>query len=247
MTSTGHGPDRHWFQEWFNEQYLALYRHRDETDAKRQISLLTKTLQLTPAHRILDLGCGEGRHVRLLHQQGLSVSGIDLSETLIRVGREKYPELDLRVGDMRNIDGQWDTILSLFTSFGYFDEDAKNRAIVASIAGALTPGGTFWLDYLNPKRLLKKLVPRSVKKLADGTKVTLTRRIEGPMVVKDIHFQSETASHTYQERVYLYGKRELEEMMIDNGIRPQGAFGNYDGEPWTPDSPRTILYGRRNG
>jgi len=237
---------RHWFEKWFNEHYLALYRHRDMADAHKQIRLIVDTLKPAPESRILDLGCGEGRHVRIMHDMGLTVSGIDLSETLITIGKANHPDLSLSAGDMRNIRGQWDVILSLFTSFGYFDDDAANRSIMASVSRALVPGGMYWLDYLNPDHVVNGLVPESRKTLDDGTIVIERRRIEGHMVVKDILFQGSDGEQKYQERVYLYRKEDLETMMRHYGMEPAGAFGNYGGEAWSPDMPRTILFARRN-
>ena len=240
------GKTRHWFERWFNEHYLSLYRHRDLTDANRQIRLMIDTIKPAPENRILDLGCGEGRHVSLIKAQGLDVSGIDLSETLITIGKSRHPELSLCVGDMRRIQGKWDIILSLFTSFGYFDDDQENRNVMSSIAAALNPGGWFWIDFLNPDHVVANLVPESVRKLDDRTKAIEHRRIDGNMVVKDIRLQLKDGEEHYQERVFLYRRDDLEAMMDAGGIDTEGAFGDYDGNLWTQDSPRTIVYGRKH-
>ena len=69
----------HWFEHWFDENYLRLYRHRNMQDAERQVKLILETLGPTPSDHILDLGCGEGRHVKLFHNYGLNIIGLDLS------------------------------------------------------------------------------------------------------------------------------------------------------------------------
>lgn len=242
-TATGGG---HWFERWFDENYLKLYRHRDTADADRQIRLILDTLSPTPADRILDLGCGEGRHAAKLHAMGLNVTGMDLSETLIRLGRQKYPDVPLQVGDMRQVTGPFDIILSLFTSFGYFDQDETNRQVMTAMAHALNPGGWLWLDFLNPGFVQANLEPETRKTLPDGTPVRERRRIENRQVIKDIRFDAGEAAKTYQERVYLYERHELERMMNENDIVIHGAFGNYTGSNWSNDAPRTILYGRKH-
>ena len=234
-----------WFENWFNEDYLALYQHRDMADAEGQISLILSTLGVTPSTRILDLGCGEGRHVEILFQQGFQAKGIDLSPVLIERGKARFPHLNIAVGDMRDISGKFDVILSLFTSFGYFDEDRKNMSVLTAVSKALNPGGFYWLDYLNPDFLKKNLKGESVRILPDGRQVVEKRRIEGDMVVKDIVFESGNSRRVYQERVKLYDKAKLIALLKDAGLNPKGSFGDYDGSRWSPDSPRTIIFSEK--
>jgi 2-polyprenyl-3-methyl-5-hydroxy-6-metoxy-1,4-benzoquinol methylase len=235
----------HWFENWFNEDYLLLYRHRDMSDANRQISLILSTLKPEASANILDLGCGEGRHSEILHQHGLNITGIDLSAVLIDLGKLQFPHLNLSVGDMRCISGKFDIILSLFTSFGYFDEDSENMAVLTSVSQALTPGGTYWLDYLNPAYVSANLEPETVRELAPAQRVIEKRRIVGDMVIKDIVFEMNNGEKRYQERVKLYDKPRLEDMLRDAGLSPVGSFGNYEGARWSSESPRTILYAEK--
>ncbi len=247
MNAAERGAEDHWFEHWFDENYLKLYRHRDTADADRQIRLILDTLSPTPEDRILDLGCGEGRHAAKLHAMGLNVTGVDLSGTLIRLGKQKYPDVRLEVGDMRRVTGPYDIILSLFTSFGYFDDDRTNRQVMAAMIHALTTGGWLWMDFLNPVFVRANLEPETRRTLPDGTLVLEQRRIEGHQVIKDIRFGEDEETKTYQERVYLYTRNELETMMTGNDIVIHGCFGDYSGANWSEDAPRTILYGRKHG
>ena len=66
-----------WFENWFDENYLDVYRHRNDLDALRQIELILKNVSLSKRDKILDLGCGIGRHVEILHKKKFLVEGID--------------------------------------------------------------------------------------------------------------------------------------------------------------------------
>ncbi len=243
MTDSG---TPHWFENWFNRDYLTLYQHRDMADARQQISLILSTLKPKRDARILDLGCGAGRHLEVLFQRGFSGSGIDLSAVLVREGRSRFPHLNLSVGDMRNIRGQFDIILSLFTSFGYFEDDSENLSVFRSVSHALVPGGRFWLDFLNPEFVRKNLKAESVREPEPGCRVLEQRRIEGDMVVKDIVFRSENGEKHYREQVKLYDKPCLESILRSAGMVPAGSFGDYDGSEWSPESPRTILFAEKS-
>lgn len=239
-----------WYKKWFDENYLLLYRHRNIDDAKEQVKLINFTLCPGSNCSILDIGCGEGRYSVFFREQGFRVVGVDISETLIRSGKKKYPHLDLVVGDMKNIPvipGGFDIVLSLFTSFGYLEEDEENRNVLRSIHQALKPGGIFWLDFLNSHQVGKHLVPENSSRISSSLQVIEKRKIEAKRVVKDIYFMDdrhEMKKH-YKESVRLFSRLELEEMMEKTGFRAAGCFGNYRGEEWTVDSERTIIYGRK--
>lgn len=233
-----------WFENWFDENYLKLYSHRNTEDAEKQINLIINTLNPDKHETILDLGCGEGRHCIIFKDRGFNIKGIDLSETLINSGKNKEPELDIEVGDIREIKGKFSIILSLFTSFGYFQRDYENMKALNSISNALKHAGWFWIDFLNPEFLKSRLVPESEKTLHDGTRVTEMRRIENGLVIKDIIFET---GETYIEKIKLFTKEQLETMLEKSGIATTGVFGSYLGEPWNKSSERTIIYGKKTG
>src|SRR6266498_1428021 len=79
-----------WYVSWFNSpEYLKLYRHRDEEDAKKILSLIFKNVHLRKNAKVLDLACGSGRHSLLIARKGFDVLGIDLSKYLISEARKK--------------------------------------------------------------------------------------------------------------------------------------------------------------
>ncbi len=233
---------KYWYENWFDENYLELYKHRDSTDAKLHVKLIEKKINITREMAILDLCCGDGRHSILFHEKGYLISGIDQSEVLINQGKKKYSTLNISVGDMRSIKGKYDLILSLFTSFGYFDDDDENFKTLKSISNALKPGGYLWLDYLNSFNVISNLVPFSQTEISENITVLENRSIKNNMVIKDIII----GENAYQERVKLYCKDELSEMFLQNGITPIEVYGDYEGHIWSKTSKRTIIYGVKN-
>ena len=150
MNQVSHS-NKNWFEKWFNEDYFELYQHRDTKDAKEQIGLIEKTLSLADK-KIIDVGCGSGRHTYALHSKGYDVVGIDLSKSMIDIGKNLYPEIKLKVmsaSQLVHYPNQYQIALSLFTGFGYFKTEKDNANYLTAIATSLSKGGFLWLDYLN--------------------------------------------------------------------------------------------------
>jgi len=82
------------------------------------------TLGIGRGDHVLDVGCGTGVFLRLCADRGAAVSGLDASEGLLAVARERVPEGDLRLGDLQSLpfeDGAFDAVTG-FTSFFFADD-----------------------------------------------------------------------------------------------------------------------------
>lgn len=233
-----------WFEQWFGEEYHALYPHRDDADARRAVALIREVVAWEPGAWILDLGCGPGRHAAELARSGARVVGFDLSRAMLRRAHERNGAVLVR-GDMRSLpfqSGSFALAVNLFTSFGYFVDDAEHARVIRQVAAALAPGGHFVLDYLNAEQVRR--TPTRTERVG-GRDVLVTRRIdEGRrFVIKEIELRD--AGRRFEERVRLYGERELAALFADAGLRVVARFGNYDGAPAAPTAPRVILVGRK--
>lgn len=234
-----------WFEEWFGEEYLHLYPHRDEADAERIVALMVDTLAWRKGWRVLDVGCGAGRHSRALARAGAQPVGLDLSMSLLRRAREETSAPLVRA-DMRWLPvrpGSMDLTVSLFTSFGYFAADAEHAAALRGMAGTLRPGGWFTIDYLNAEDVRANLVRTETLTVGDR-EFAVERRLsqDGAYVIKTIHPPS---GRKFIERVRLFSPRELETMLEQAGIRVRHRFGGYDGAPPSNGARRCILMGAR--
>lgn len=234
-----------WYENWFDRNYLLLYQKRDAVEARAQVQLIIETLKPKKDQMILDLGCGDGRYTRLFSELGFRIMGLDLSRELIQEGRKKYGRLNLILGDMRHLPGRYQIILSLFTSFGYFDDDRENLRVFQAVQSSLLTGGWFWLDFLNPEFVEENLIPETVTEISSGGRVVEKRKIIKNRVVKDIIFMQGEHKKYYQESVRLYSRTELGVMLRQVGIQPVGCFGDYHGKDWQHDSKRTIIFGMK--
>jgi len=236
-----------WYRNWFGEEYLALYPHRDDEDARRAVALIAGQLPLqgTP---VLDLACGPGRHATWLEHHGARVTGLDLSMVLLQRARAGNPPVrDLVRGDMRTLPfatTSFGLVVNLFTSFGYFNNDDEHLAVLQDVARVLRPGGSLVMDFLNADRVRDSLVASETVSLG-GRRVDITRSVspDTRYVEKTMCLVDEDRS--FAERVRLFSADELADLLQEAGLVPTLRFGDYDGAPWGARSPRVILFAAR--
>ena len=233
-----------WFEEWFGEDYLRLYPHRDDADARRAVDLIARTVELQHGWRVLDVACGAGRHARAFVEAGARCFGLDLSATLLRVARQ-VTDAPLIRADMRQLPvrpASMHLTVNLFTSFGYFDRDEEHRAALEEMISTVRPGGWFVIDFLNPAAVRRGLVPEQTVELPGQTlRVSRSVSPDGRYVCKSI--RARQGKH-FLERVRLFEPDQIAGMMENAGVRVRHRFGDYDGSVLTPDAARTIMMGQ---
>jgi SAM-dependent methyltransferase len=239
-----------WFETWFGEEYLALYPHRDEREAAAAVGLVESNLGGIEVKRALDLACGAGRHSRLLSERWWT-AGFDLSAALLARAKAADPAGVYVRGDMRAlpfVDHGFDLVVNLFTSFGYFDNDAQHLRVLAEVARVTRRGGKFVLDFLNSDQVRGTLVPRESSNIG-GRSVEVRREISADdrFVVKTIASGGEgaAADQTFVERVRLFDRMDLETMLEESGFGVEQVLGDYAGGAHSESSPRTIMFAIR--
>jgi SAM-dependent methyltransferase len=245
-----------WYKEWFGQEYLDLYAHRDASEADAHVDFVLSALGGDgeggrgrgdgEPRAVLDLACGAGRHTAALRRRGLRALGVDLSLTLLT----QRPDLPRVRGDMRCLpfaDGSFDWILNFFTSFGYFETERENFRVLTEIVRLLSPGGRFLIDFLNRDRVLASLEPSETVSEADR-QVEIQRWYDpaSSRINKRITLRrDDRPPRTYLESVRAYSKEEVTIGLSWAGLEVTDIYGNFNGEPYRRDSERLILLGRK--
>ena len=238
-----------WFEEWFDSPlYEKLYANRDEKEAARLVDLLVNTLPLEECSHILDLGCGRGRHSINLNKKGYHVTGIDLSEQAIATAREKAEAENLEnirfeVRDMRDpLPEQFDAIVNLFTTFGYFKSDEENASVLESVRKMLKPGGIFVLDYLNAQQVKENYRPADQGEF-HGIQYEIQRYLSNNSIIKEIEFSGDPidGKKQYAERVKLYDLDWFEKEMNKRNLVIDHVYGDYQGSKFDPETSARLL------
>ncbi|WGH76641.1 class I SAM-dependent methyltransferase [Tenacibaculum tangerinum] len=218
-----------WFTSWFNTPYYhILYKHRNDADAQFFMRNITSFLQLPKSSTIVDLPCGKGRHSVYLNSLGYDVVGGDLSKNSIAYAKQfENDTLHFEVWDMRKtIEGRYDAIFNLFTSFGYFEDDEEDIAVLRNIKNGLKENGVFVLDFLNVEKVKNTLVKEEVKTI-DGIEFNIQKEIKDGFILKHISFFADGKAHSYTERVKFLTLEKLQSYFDRVGFKITEIFGDY--------------------
>src|ERR1700680_918726 len=232
-----------WFEQWFGEDYLHIYQHRDEEEAEHAVELIASNLAGREINSVLDLGCGAGRHTKALFERWWTV-GLDLSMALLKVARIESSDAPYVRSDMRELpfaEESFDLVVNLFTSFGYFEEDGDHARVLARVRGATRRGGTFVIDFLNAGHVRRNLVPYD-ERVENGITIEQRRTISGDDRFVEKRIRLRERGKEYIERVRLLSAADLERMLGTAGFDVLKRFGDYNGAGWSESSPRTILF-----
>ena len=233
-----------WFQSWFDTTYYhILYKHRDYKEAEVFIKNIATYLNLDKDDSILDLACGKGRHSIFLNTLGYKVTGLDLSKNSIEHAKtHESSSLHFDVHDMRNsYPNQFEVVLNLFTSFGYFEEEADNFKVIQTIKSSLKQNGIGVIDFMNSPVVIENLIAQNTYE-AEGVKFKLKRSYTDGFITKDIEVKDADKTHHFEEKVRAFAFQDFETMLSIAGLHLLDCFGSYKLAPFnSKTSERLIL------
>ncbi len=246
------GVRRPWFETIFDERYPELFASL-EGNAEEEVDDIIRLLALPAGAAVEDLGCGRGRHAIPLAQRGYEVTGVDLSDKMLRLARSRSERDGVHVewvrGDMRKFcrPGAFDACLSLFTSFGYFS-DRENQAVLDNVGRSLKPGGRLLLDLRNAGKGLSRLEDLDeTRAIASGTLRLSIRYARATRRARAEHILTRRDGIRIASAfdVRIYSGEELTAMIEQAGMRVTGIYGSLAGSPFDESSPRMVLLAAR--
>jgi SAM-dependent methyltransferase len=240
-----------WYVQMFNEAYMAHLVEMPEERTRAEVDFLEAHLAPGQGAHVLDLCCGTGRHAVELAGRGYRVSGLDLNADYLARARllaeTQGVTVELIQADMRAVDRPeaFAACYNWYSSFGYFETDSENAAVLSAVFASLINGGRFAIDVLNLPWFLKNMVPYDWRYLPDGS-----------IILEQLTFDNYTGRSRYcvtrvpaegGERVSgeisirLYSLVELRRMLELAGFRVIDCWGGLDGSRCLISSQRCIV------
>ena len=217
----------------------------------REIDFIEEQLNAAPGARILDVGCGFGRHSIELARRGYEVSGIDPSAALIAEARKRAAEVGVSVdfrlewGERFSADQAYDAAICLFTSLGQITEQGENSGLVGRVFAALKPGAPFVVEVPQRETAVRQL--KAQEKLGGGRRVAIVQRTyddNAQVVSEEFRIVREREQRTYLLKYKLFDCSEIEALLTRAGFINISAYGDYQGTDLRSEDPSMVLVAR---
>jgi len=241
-----------WWKKFFDEPYGKAILESFEERAPEEVNFIEDVLSLPKNAKILDLCCGLGRHSIELAKRGYEVIGVDVTSQYLETARNKAKEKGIKVdfieSDMRDISfhEEFNAVINMFTSFGFFEEDKDNLKVFLNVSNALKPEGKFLIDVINRDWIIRNYRERDWRETDEGLvleirRFDLTRSINygkqviirgGKRIEKDAPLR-------------MYSFHELKSMLESVGLKVIASYGGFKKEELTFDSMRMKIVSQK--
>ena len=230
----------HWFEPLAEHMGEAYLRYSFTKGTEQEVDFLVGELGLEPGMRVLDVGCGPGRHAHALARRGIGVHGVDISQRFVDLATGHAPPgATFERGDARclRFEGEFDAVISLCQGgFGLVGDD--DGSVLDGIARAAKPGGSVAFSAFSAYFLLQHLESHESFDAARGvsTEQTEVLNAAGHSLAAELHTS-------------VFTPRELRLLCTAAGLSPEHIWsvtpGDYARRPPDIVHPEWLVVARR--
>ncbi len=244
---TGH--KKQWFDDdsFWKGTYPYMFPDAKFINAVTEVKKLLKLVK-PKGRSVLDLCCGPGRCSVLLAKRGYEVTGVDLSPFLLNkaklFGRKSRVDIEWIRSDMRDFIRPYafDLVISMFTSFGYFEDKQEDLLVLKNIFTNLKPGGSLLMDMGSKERLARIFQSTVSNTWPDGT-ITINKhiildnftRIQNEWIIIR---KGKTSKFEFTDTIYS-GQEIIDRLELAGFVNIR-LYGNLDGGEYGLNAQRLI-------
>lgn len=225
--------------------YDALYQDKDYAAECDLVERVFRQYGQAPIQRVLDLGCGTGRHTELLAARGYDVVGVDRSPEMLRLAQQgaqaRFVQSDITT---LHLDETFDAVVVMFAVLGYLSDNASVEAALQTARAHLRPGGLLFADAWYGPAVLAQRPTERVKVIDAHNGEQVIRVAQSQLDVRrnrctvDYHLwrlrADRVCGEVREQHVMRYFfEPEMESFLASARFEVQhfGAFPDFDDEP----------------
>ncbi|QEN07442.1 class I SAM-dependent methyltransferase [Oceanispirochaeta crateris] len=244
-----------WFSdEWFWKTYGPIMF--DDQRLKNSVYEVERIMELCGIKKndnVLDCCCGLGRHSLELAQKGCRVSGLDLSQGYLDLAKAEAEKRSLKVDfihkDARTIDyeNQFDAIINMFTSFGYFDDPDEDLELLRKLHRALKPGASLFMEMMGKEILARDFEERTWFE-REGIKIMLEYSVDlnWTELCNRWLFYKDDVMTEYSFSHRIFSASEMAAMLWKAGFSTIEIFGSFEKDLYDHNAKNLILIAHKD-
>ncbi len=217
-----------------------------------EVEGLISLLELKPPDRVLDLGCGFGRHSVEFARHGMRVVGVDPSPTMIAAAAQRAAEAGVDGAEfttnLADAEGPFDAAVAMFTTIGQVDNNgASNEHVLVEVAQRLGTGAPFVVEVPQRQAAVNQLVEHDEFGSGDNrTTITRTFEASSQRVHETFVVVADGVERTFDLAYRLFSRTELEHELATAGFEAVDVSADLVGTPLDDDHPTMIAVARRS-
>ena len=231
----------------------AMFDEAKFAQAIEEVDGLTSLLDIQPEEEILDLGCGIGRHSLEFARRGYKVVGVDRTKSFLKRAKasaaDENLEIEFVLEDMRSFrrESAFDVTLSMFTSFGYFEDPEDQMRVLRNIHFSLRPGGRFVYQSFGKEILARIFRPTDWSEYEKGFILYDRKAVnDWSMMHNKWHFIERGGKiRTWEFKHWIYSAAEFKSMLLSAGFSEARVYGNLDGSAYDNEAAFIIAVGTK--
>jgi SAM-dependent methyltransferase len=243
-----------WYEdESFWKTFAPTMFNRERLDATaEEIGQIVKLLDIKEGAKILDLCCGIGRHSLELARRGYSVVGVDLTEEYLARARKQAESEGLNIEFVRNDMRRFcqiesfDAVINMFTAFGYFEDIADDKRVLANIYCSLRQSGKLIMDMAG-KEVVAKVFSEREWRDQNGNIFLRESKISQNwswcenrwMMLENGKLQKFEFAHR------IYSAVELSGLLTDCGFSSVSIYGDLAGADYDHNAKRLVAVAQK--
>jgi len=229
---------------WKNETFWEVFEpimfdSKRLENSRKDVENIVSLTGASPEDSILDVGCGNGRHLIHFAEMGFVTTGIDYSRSYIKKAEKRCSgekinhKPELVNSDFRDMDfsGEFDGAVSLFQSIGYFENPSDDLKVFRNIYNALKPGGWFLVE-CDGKEVVASGFEERTWFERDGRIILLEYAVEGAWSTlrqRWMFRDTDKSWHETEISYRIYSAMELAQTLEQAGFGRIELYGSLDG------------------
>lgn len=223
---------------------------------ERELPVLRTVFGEPKGQRLLDAGCGPGRHVVAMSRLGYRVCGLDASPQMLALARDYARRegvtatwIEGRYAELERNTGPFDGVYCLGNALAAAGDEASVRSSINALAGSLSPGGRMFIQVLNFEKLRRESPavrgPRVTR--VDGTLYLSTRvyaLYDDRVDVTNVTLYEQEGGWRQFARcgsLYPLSREQLGAWLADAGLRIDRTRGGYDQPTFDPEHSNDLI------